>query len=464
MKAALVEAFKSDVKSILISTESGAEGINLQFCSVLINYDLPWNPQRIEQRIGRIHRYGQLIDVTVVNLLNRKNHTEARIHQLLSEKFKLFDGVFGSSDEVLGSISSGLDFEKEVLDIVQRCRTKEQADAEFDDLQARIRDDIDADIAETRARVLETLDGDVVAMLHSRKKALFEKVPEYQQRLLNLARGELDGIDFTVGDEYAFSYDGLVYSTNWPVADDNDWQFFRVNDGLGKQLISDASSRDMSAEIAELTFIPDEAPFDGRVARIDALKGEAGWLRVYKATMPTGDSSREEILCAVVADDGSQRGSDIVEKLMQVPSRQPQTTSITIPDQELSEAGETAFEGFSARVQQENMTWLDEEELRLDRYAADIEIEIDAQIDALDVEVKDLQRQRRDPKLSMEDKLTMGRRIKKLEGEVDDLKLSKFERRKAIRKQVSDKLDEFADLLNQQPKFEMLFTLRWKVA
>jgi len=166
----------------------------------------------------------------------------------------------------------------------------------------------------------------------------------------------------------------------------------------------------------------------------------------------------------VVADDGSQRGSDIVEKLMQVPSRQPQTTSITIPDQVLSEAGATAFEGFSARVQQENMTWLDEEELRLDRYAADIEIEIDAQIDALDVEVKDLQRQRRDPKLSMEDKLTMGRRIKKLEGEVDDLKLSKFERRKAIRKQVSDKLDEFADLLNQQPKFEMLFTLRWKVA
>jgi superfamily II DNA or RNA helicase len=464
MKAALVEAFKSDEKSILISTESGAEGINLQFCSVLINYDLPWNPQRIEQRIGRIHRYGQLIDVTVVNLLNRKNHTEARIHQLLSEKFKLFDGVFGSSDEVLGSISSGLDFEKEVLDIVQRCRTKEQADAEFDDLQARIRDDIDADIAETRARVLETLDGDVVAMLHSRKKALFEKVPEYQQRLLNLARGELDGIDFTVGDEYAFSYDGLVYSTNWPVADDNDWQFFRVNDGLGKQLISDASSRDMSTEIAELTFIPDEAPFDGRVARIDALKGEAGWLRVYKGTMPTGDSTREEILCAVVADDGSQRGSDIVEKLMQVPSRQPQTTSMTIPDHELSEAGETAFEGFSARVQQENMTWLDEEELRLDRYAADIEIEIDAQIDALDVEVKDLQRQRRDPKLSMEDKLTMGRRIKKLEGEVDDLKLSKFERRKAIRKQVSDKLDEFADLLNQQPKFEMLFTLRWKVA
>lgn len=464
MKAALVEAFKSDEKSILISTESGAEGINLQFCSVLINYDLPWNPQRIEQRIGRIHRYGQLIDVTVVNLLNRKNHTEARIHQLLSEKFKLFEGVFGSSDEVLGSISSGLDFEKEVLGIVQRCRTKDQADAEFDELQTRIKDEIDADIAETRARVLETLDGDVVAMLHSRQKSLVEKVPEYQQKLLNLARGELEGIDFSVGDEYAFSHEGLVYTTKWPIADDNDWQFFRVNDGLGRQLVADASARDLTGELMELTFVPDEAPFHGRVARIDALKGDVGWLRVYKATMPTGDALREEILCAVVSDDGTQRGPDIVEKLMQVPALAPQAASVPAPDNDLNQAGEVAFDGFSSRVQEENMAWLDDEELRLDRYAADIEIEIDAQIDALDAEVKDFQRQRRDPKLSMEDKLAMGRKIKRLEGEVDDLKLSKFERRKAIRKQVSDKLDEFAEMLNQQPILETLFTLRWKVA
>jgi ERCC4-related helicase len=75
MKAAVVEAFR-ERKSILIATESGAEGINLQFCSLVINYDLPWNPQRVEQRIGRCHRYGQKIDVTVVNFLNLKNRAE----------------------------------------------------------------------------------------------------------------------------------------------------------------------------------------------------------------------------------------------------------------------------------------------------------------------------------------------------------------------------------------------------
>ena len=72
MKAALVEKFKSTSADILISTEAGGEGINLQFCSLLINYDLPWNPQKVEQRIGRVHRYGQKNDVVIVNFVNRK--------------------------------------------------------------------------------------------------------------------------------------------------------------------------------------------------------------------------------------------------------------------------------------------------------------------------------------------------------------------------------------------------------
>ena len=106
----------------MIATEAGAEGINLQFCSLVVNYDLPWNPQRIEQRIGRCHRYGQKHDVVVVNFLNRKNAADRRVYELLSEKFQLFEGVFGASDEVLGAIECGVDFEKRINDIYQRCR------------------------------------------------------------------------------------------------------------------------------------------------------------------------------------------------------------------------------------------------------------------------------------------------------------------------------------------------------
>jgi len=89
MRAALVDYFR-DEAIIMIATEAAAEGINLQFCSLVINYDLPWNPQRIEQRIGRCHRYGQKHDVVVVNFLNKKNAADQRVYQLLDEKFKLF--------------------------------------------------------------------------------------------------------------------------------------------------------------------------------------------------------------------------------------------------------------------------------------------------------------------------------------------------------------------------------------
>lgn len=94
-RAALVEHFRDDAE-IMIATESAAEGVNLQFCSLVINYDLPWNPQRIEQRIGRCHRYGQKHDVVVINILNERNEADQRVYELLNEKFNLFTGVFRS--------------------------------------------------------------------------------------------------------------------------------------------------------------------------------------------------------------------------------------------------------------------------------------------------------------------------------------------------------------------------------
>jgi SNF2 family DNA or RNA helicase len=113
----------SPTMSIHDCNRSWAEGINLQFCSLVVNYDLPWNPQRIEQRIGRCHRYGQKHDVVVVNFLNKRNAADERVYQLLSEKFRLFEGVFGASDEVLGTIESGVDFEV-LAQLYQDCRTK----------------------------------------------------------------------------------------------------------------------------------------------------------------------------------------------------------------------------------------------------------------------------------------------------------------------------------------------------
>lgn len=121
-KNAIVDYFKDNAK-ILICTDAGSEGLNLQFCNAVINYDLPWNPMKIEQRIGRCHRYGQQHDVVAINLLNAQNEADKRVYEILSEKFKLFEGVFGASDIALGALESGTSFEKIVLDIYQSCNT-----------------------------------------------------------------------------------------------------------------------------------------------------------------------------------------------------------------------------------------------------------------------------------------------------------------------------------------------------
>lgn len=148
-KHAIVDYFKNHAK-ILIVTDVGSEGLNLQFCNTIINYDLPWNPQKIEQRIGRCHRYGQKYDVVAINLLNTDNEADKRVYEILSRKFELFDGVFGASDIALGALESGLSFEKTVLDIYQKCNTANDFTAAFEKLNRRLDKSTSAQVTQLR--------------------------------------------------------------------------------------------------------------------------------------------------------------------------------------------------------------------------------------------------------------------------------------------------------------------------
>jgi hypothetical protein len=160
VRLALVHEFKTRSR-VFISTEAGAKGLNLQFCNTVVNYDLPWNPQRIEQRIGRCHRYGQQRDVLVLNFLNRQNAADARLYELLERKLHLFDGVFGASDEILGALETGIDFERRVLDIYQSCRSTEEIARAFDALREDLEHRIDARMMQARSLLLERFDGEV---------------------------------------------------------------------------------------------------------------------------------------------------------------------------------------------------------------------------------------------------------------------------------------------------------------
>lgn len=150
LRLALVHEFRTHSR-IFISTEAGAKGLNLQFCDTIVNYDLPWNPQRIEQRIGRCHRYGQEHDVTVINFLAADNEAQRLTFEILSRKLDLFGKVLDASDVVLHEPSTdtpetlagavGSDFEGRLRRISERARTVAEIETELRRLREQMEDE-----------------------------------------------------------------------------------------------------------------------------------------------------------------------------------------------------------------------------------------------------------------------------------------------------------------------------------
>jgi SNF2 family DNA or RNA helicase len=129
-KERAIEEFKSRTE-ILICTEAGGEGRNLQFTNFLFNYDLPWSPLKIEQRIGRIHRFGQKDNVYIFNFASKDTVAE-RILEVLTNKIRLFEESIGVSDTLLGTIEDELDFNSSLMKFVTGGKTKEELEQEID--------------------------------------------------------------------------------------------------------------------------------------------------------------------------------------------------------------------------------------------------------------------------------------------------------------------------------------------
>jgi len=461
MKAAIVEAFR-DSKSILIATESGAEGINLQFCSLIVNFDLPWNPQRVEQRIGRCHRYGQKIDVTVVNFLNLKNHAEQRIHQLLDLKFNLFKGVFGASDEVLGVIERGVDIERRIFQIVQNARSETEIDAAFDALQDELQAQINEQMLDARERLLERVDEQVIDRLKVRKDAIDRRLSEFDRQLLYVARAELPDARFHTDDERRFDYRGETYTTEWPLADEKGWKFFRLQEGtLATDVVERAKERRFDAPSC-LRF--DLAAYPGgRLADVEDLRGKTGWARVAKLHIKTPAVTREQLVVSVVADDGSTIHPETFERLLRVPAQnEPVTTDAPVADLQARETERK--KDLLDEAEKQNAQWLDVESENLDNYAEDLERSFETEIRGIEAEIKEAKKAMRGSSLPMAEKIAEKKRISSLEGKRDKLKAEFFDRRATIRAEVEAMLDEIQESLKLEPTLTDLFTVRWEVA
>ncbi len=458
-RAAIVEYFR-DEASIMIATEAAAEGINLQFCNLVVNYDMPWNPQRIEQRIGRCHRYGQKYDVVVVNFLNRANAADVRIYQILDQKFRLFDGVFGASDEVLGAIQSGMDFEKRIVSIYQQCRTPEQIEFEFDALQK----ELESEVAEARTlaqeQLLNNFDQEVIEKVRieaGNSRNRFEELLWKTTRFFLQPYARFDGTGYSfVLERNPFPEDSIhpgPYRMGRNVEDANT---YRIGHPLARRVLDKCLRLDTPA--VELRF--DLSRSGKRLSVLEPYTGKSGWLVCSKFTVESFESE-EHILFAGVQDDGTVLDPTACKRLFDLPAevREP-VLPVPVPalEEELKRQREHTLEEIGLR----NNHWLDEEVAKLDRWSEDLKFGLEQEIKDLDQQIRETKRASTTA-ATLADKLVHQRALKTLQATRNQKRKDLFVAQDEVESRRDALIANIEARMTKDQKEETLFRIRWSL-
>lgn len=463
-RAALVEYFKDNAE-IMIATEAAAEGINLQFCSLVVNYDLPWNPQRIEQRIGRCHRYGQTHDVVVVNFLNTKNAADIRVFELLSEKFKLFSGVFGASDEILGAIGSGIDFEKRIVEILQKCRTEEEINKSFDELQQSMESDIDEKIVEARKKLLENFDVEVAKKLKISNNNTKKFLDKFEQELWDLTKYCLndyatfdDDNKFFMLDKNPFpeiSVDKGPYKLGKNIEDAHT---YRVGHKLAKCILN--KYKDIQLPIKELTFdyTNDKTK---KISILENLIGKSGWL-ILRSINVSAFESEDYLLFAGYQDNGEYIDSEQCRKMFLLDVWEEREINDTPHQEKLDVCISNQKAALINEISHRNSKFFDDEMQKLDKWAEDKKNSLEIALNQLD---KDIKTQKTESKkiLKLEEKIKAQRQIKEMEARRNKMRMDLYDAQDMIDHQKEELIEKTEASLRQKVEEKNLFLIRWKL-
>lgn len=461
MRAALVDYFREKA-SIMIATEAAAEGINLQFCSMVVNYDLPWNPQRIEQRIGRCHRYGQRFDVVVVNFLNKNNAADQRVYQLLAEKFKLFDGVFGASDEVLGAIESGVEFEKRIVSIYQNCRSTEDIETQFEQLRADMDENISVTMEDTRRKLLENFDAEV----HDRLKMNMDKSREYLDRyarmLWYVTKHELAKLAKFDDDYLSFNLKSVPSGAQAPAGQyfmtkqGLDGHRYRLGHPLAQHIMADAACRKLNGA----NFVFDYGAWQQKSVALEPYVGSTGTLTAHKMSI-RGADDQDHIIIAAMTDDGRRIDAKAAMRLFDLPAENIGTADLAIPSS-LADTVELDRQSILEALAARQSAWFDQEMDKLDSWAEDKRAGLKADLKDLDDQIKAMKKEVRQTG-NLPDKLALQRKARTLETMRDEAWRAYDEAAKEIETQKDGLLDQVEERLGQDVSDEPLFAIRFEI-
>ena len=474
MRAALVDEFRNHA-TIMIATEAAAEGINLQFCSLVVNYDLPWNPQRIEQRIGRCHRYGQRHDVVVINFLNKSNAADRRVYELLDEKFRLFDGVFGASDEVLGSISSGTDFEQRIAHIYQTCRTEDEIQTAFDQLKAELSPEIDERMQQTRTALLENFDDEVRARLRDSEDNSRRLLRRYEERLWMLTQYVLRKKATFSSSNYSFllqeAINGISHTGPYYMLDTSNeikkseskqqgGELYRANHPLAQYVITEAKNIEVTPND---TLILDYSHSGKRITPLADLVGLEGYISVDLLSMETAETI-DYWAVAMITKQGDVIEPELIEHIWSIPSSVELTDTI-FPEKvvaQFEQIKNSQINELTEQTKKEALNLFDEQVDKLDTWAEDMKLGLEREIQDLNRTIRLMKSEARRAD-SIEARLAAQREIKASEALLKRKRADLFAEHDRIEEQKDQLTDNLEKLLSLRSEKQNLFTLRWKM-
>lgn len=467
------ESFKNE-KQIMIATESAAEGLNLQFCPMCINYDLPFNPQRIEQRIGRCHRYGQENDVVVINFLNKNNIADQRVYELLCNKFKLFEGVFGASDGILGSIET-LDFEKRVIEIYQRCRTVEEIEQSFESLRQSLSVQIDEKISNIKQKLLENFDEDVTKRLKINEDNSRNSITKFENMLWAVTKHKLERkyADFDDENHYFYVKKNPYYNSRYNYKRHmGDYYLdknakvscrYRIKCSLAQTILFEFKNNQIY-KYGSIIF--DLSNYRGKFSNLEHLENKCGYLTLYNMEIIYESRRENRLVFAGYCDDGELLEQKQMDRMFELCGTIEETSSYQISN-EVSEKLKNLYTLQQERIVEEisiqDSNYFDEEVIKLDKWSKDIKLGLERNLRDLDKNIDEVNVKLRSRQLSLKDRLELQEQLSLLEPNKKELRMKIYEEQDKIDIERKRLIEETEKKLKQRVESNQVFTIRWKI-
>jgi adenine-specific DNA-methyltransferase len=394
----------------------------------------------------------------VVNFLNQRNAADQRVFQLLSEKLRLFDGVFGASDEVLGALESGVDIERRIAQVYQTCRSSAEIDAAFDALQLELEEQIRDRMAQTRQSVLEHFDEEVHQRLRIHQDQAMAALDQRGRWLAELTRAELGAEARWEPGQPRFYYAGEAaprgwYHLDWKEADRRGDSFYRVDHALAALLIDRARGRALPTAAVDL----DHSGHGVKVALLEPLRGRQGWLCLSLLTVQSLEEE-EHLLLAGRLDDGQTLEAELCARLLGLRATLSPLPAAPAPD--LGPEVEAERQRCLRRVEEREARHFDEEVQKLGRWSEDLKVGLERHIRDLDREITLAQR-RAVLAQSLAEKLDAQRQLRELQQQRTRRRRDLFEEQDRIDEERSALIAGIERQLATSHRITPLYTLRW---